>query len=271
MSTPIVILIAAPDFVPALRERLRADSQVVTFARLGSGPRDAERSSRTGRTIVALERLFAASPRGRRAHRPDQVRPGAGRHRRFEFSRTTRATSASRHDDGRPPAEADGRRRPARSLDPGTRRAPRFAVKESTQAQVDGQAAQTGGSVVRRRAADRARAPQAEARGHGRRWARRASRWSLAGTVVWASAELSRKGPVSRIGVEFTDPDHQAARRLHPGPPARLTPTAGAAAQPLRPNQAAATESSRTIVSSRSDPVEMMPIGTPVSSSSRAM
>jgi hypothetical protein len=30
------------------------------------------------------------------------------------------------------------------------------------------------------------------------------------GTIIWARVEISRKGPVSRIGVEFTDPDQLA-------------------------------------------------------------
>jgi hypothetical protein len=30
------------------------------------------------------------------------------------------------------------------------------------------------------------------------------------GTIVWARVELSRRGPVSRIGVEFIDPDQRA-------------------------------------------------------------
>jgi hypothetical protein len=203
MSKPTVILIAAPDVIPALRERLRTDTRVVTFA--DSDPIRALDAILTHRpAVIALERLFAASPRGAALIARIKSDPALDE---SEIRILSHNSSYQRVSPRRRSAEAKTTvAKPARSLDPGTRRAPRFLMKESTQAEVDGQAAQlvnlsaigaqliAPGSIKPKRAVTVTLGPPRKP-------------VVLSGTVVWARAELSRTGPVSRIGVEFDDPD----------------------------------------------------------------
>ena len=63
MSDERVILIAAPELIPALRERVGDDGRVLTFA--DSEPlRALEAITAQHPPVIVLERLFAASPRG---------------------------------------------------------------------------------------------------------------------------------------------------------------------------------------------------------------
>jgi PilZ domain len=206
MTNPIVILIAAPDVVPALRERLQADSQVVTFA--DSDPVRAMRAIIAHRpAIIALERLFAASPRGAALITRIKSDPSLDESEIRILSHNSSYQRVSPRRRGALPKATTAK--PARSLDPGTRRAPRFPMKESTQAQVDGQASQLVnlsvlGAQLIAPGAIRPKRGITVTLGPPRKPV------VVAGTVVWARAELSRTGPVSRIGVEFNDPDQQA-------------------------------------------------------------
>jgi hypothetical protein len=206
MSTPIVILIAAPDFVPALRERLSGETEVVTFG--DSEPLRALQAIVSRQPeVVALERMFAASPRGAALIARVKSDPAldATEIRVLSHDSSYQRVSPRRHAA---PAKAHTAR-PARRLDPGTRRATRFQVKDSTRAAVDGDEAQlvdlstvgaqlvVPGSVGPRRVVTVTLGPERKA-------------LDAPGTVVWARMEIARKGPVSRIGVEFTDPDQPA-------------------------------------------------------------
>jgi hypothetical protein len=205
MPKPTVILIAAPDVIPALRERLRADTQVVTFA--DSDPLRAMNAILTHRpALIALERLFAASPRGAALIariKSDSTLDGS------EIRVLSHDSNYQRVSPRRPAPAPKAAARPARSFDPGTRRAPRFLMKESTQAEVDGQAAQLvnlsvcGAQLIAPGGVKPKRAVTVTL-GTARRPV------IVAGTVVWARAELSRTGPVTRIGVDFNDPDRVA-------------------------------------------------------------
>jgi hypothetical protein len=206
MSTPTVILIAAPDFVPALRERLSDAVEVVTFG--DSEPLRALRSILSLRPdVVALERVFAASPRGAALIARIKSDPALSTTevRVLSHDSSYQRVSPRRHA-GAARAHAV---RPARRLDPGTRRAPRFQVKDSTRAAVDGADAQivdlstvgaqlvVPGSLGPRRVVTVTLGSERKA-------------LDAPGTIVWARVELSRKGPASRIGVDFTDPDQPA-------------------------------------------------------------
>lgn len=206
MSTPTVILIAAPEFVPALRERLSGGMEIVTFG--DSEPLRALRSILTLRpAAVALERMFAASPRGAALIARIKSDPAlnATEIRVLSHDSSYQRVSPRRHAG---PARAHVTR-PARRLDPGTRRAPRFPVKDSTRAAVDGDEARivdlstvgaqlvVPGSLGPRRVVTVTLGSERKA-------------LDAPGAIVWARVELSRKGPVSRIGVEFTDPDQPA-------------------------------------------------------------
>ncbi len=209
MSTPIVVLIAAPDFIPALRERLGDDSKIVTFG--DSEPLRALQAILTTRPdVVALERIFAASPRGAALIARVKSDPALND---AEIRVLSHDSSYQRVSPRRVAAEA--KKRPARSarrLDPGTRRAPRFKVKVSTHATVDGSQAQivdlstvgaqlvVPGSLGPKREVTVALGPVRKP-------------LTAPGIIVWARVELSRKGPVSRIGVEFAEfaePDRAA-------------------------------------------------------------
>jgi hypothetical protein len=206
MSTPTVVLIAAPDLIPALRERLGDDAQIVTFG--DSEPLRALRAIVSLRPdVVALERMFAASPRGAALIARIKTDPAL----------VTAEVRVLSHNSGyqrvspRRPAAPPNTRAPrsARRLDPGTRRAPRFQVKDSTRAAVDGDDAQivdlsTFGAQLVVPGSLKAKRVVTVTLGSGRKPLR------ATGTIVWARVELSRKGPVSRVGVEFADSDQPA-------------------------------------------------------------
>ncbi len=206
MPKPTLILIAAPDFIPALRERLGADTRAMTFG--DSEPLRAMHAILTLRPdVVALERLFAASPRGAALIARIKSDPmlDAVEIRVLSHNSSYQRVSPRRHAAGARTSPA----RPARRLDPGTRRAPRFPVKDSAHASVDGHEAQlvnlsTVGAQLVMPGSLRPKRTVTVVLGTARR------SLEVTGTIVWARVELSRKGPLSRIGVEFVDPDQPA-------------------------------------------------------------
>jgi hypothetical protein len=198
-----VILIAAPELIPALRERVGGDGGVLTFA--DSDPVRAMEAIAAARPpVVALERLFAASPRGAAliARIKDDRSLDAVEIHIISHDSDYKRISPRRRDA--PPRKAPARS--ARVFDGGTRRWPRFKMKESADATVNGRPARLvdlspgGAQLV---APESLRARQSVSVGLGS--AGRAL--VLAGTVVWARIELSRKGPATRIGIAFTEPD----------------------------------------------------------------
>ncbi len=206
MSQATVILIAAPDLVPALRERLGEYDRVVTFA--DSEPVRAMKAILAQRPgVVALERLFAATPRGAAIIARIKADPRLDGSEIRILSHDSGYQRVSPRRLAAPPRTRPVT--PAGPLDPGNRRAPRFAMKESALAAVGGQAARlvnlsvVGAQLI---AAGSLRTKHAVTVTLGLS----RSPVVLAGTVVWARAELSRRGPASRVGVEFKDPDHRA-------------------------------------------------------------
>jgi PilZ domain len=201
-----VILIAAPELIPALRERVGEDDQVLTFA--DSEPLRALEAIVSRRPpVIALERLFAASPRGAALISRIKADPGLdGSEIRILSHDTSYQRVSPRRRDLPPPKVVV---KPPQPLDRGTRRAPRFQLTDSAEAAIDGQPARfvdlsvlgvqlVGPEGIRARQAVTVHLGPA------------ASPLVVAGTVVWARPELSRRGPASRVGIEFTDPDKAA-------------------------------------------------------------
>jgi hypothetical protein len=203
MTEAKVILVAAPDLIPALRERLGDDDRITTFA--DSDPVRAMEAISAGRPgVIALERLFAASPRGAALIARIKEDPSLDHSeiRILSHDSNYQRVSPRRHHAPQPRAVG----RPAQTLDRGTRRAPRFPVKESAEVAVDGQPARlmdlsiVGAQLV---GPESLRPKQETTLTLGPP----GQEIVVAGTVVWARLELSRRGPAARVGIEFTAPD----------------------------------------------------------------
>ncbi len=206
MSKVEVILVAAPELIPALRERVADGATVLTFA--DSDPVRAMEAIAAARPpVVALERLFAASPRGAAliARIKDDPSLNASEIRILSHDSEYQRISPRRRDTP-PPRTAP---RSAQVFDRGTRRSPRFKVKESAGATVNGQPARLvdlsfGGVQLIGPESLRARQSVTVALGTAE------PRLVVGGTVVWARVELSRRGPAARVGIEFAGPDTAA-------------------------------------------------------------
>jgi hypothetical protein len=206
MSEAKVILIAAPEQIPALRERVGNDGQVLTFA--DSDPvRAMEAISAERPGVIALERLFAASPRGAALIARIKEDPSLdGSEIRILSHDSGYQRVSPRRQDAPPPRAAV---EPARILDRGTRRAPRFRLQDSAAATIDGEPARlvdlsiVGVQVVGPQSLRPKRKTTLTLGPPGRNVV-------VAGTVVWARVELSRRGPAARAGIEFTDADTAA-------------------------------------------------------------
>jgi hypothetical protein len=206
MGRARVILIAAPELIPALRERVGSDAGVLTFA--DSDPVRAMKAVAAERpAVVALERLFAASPRGAALIARIKGDP----------SLNTSEIRILSHDSDYQrisPRRLDAPSRktaptPAKRLDTGSRRWQRFKMKESAFATVNGRPARLidlspGGAQLIVSESLRAKQPAAVGLGPvGREVV-------IAGTVVWARAELARKGHAARVGIQFANADATA-------------------------------------------------------------
>lgn len=202
-----VILIAAPELIPALRERAGHGDRVLTFA--DSDPlRALEAITAQHPPVVVLERLFAASPRGAALIARIKADPGLDASEIRILSHDTDYRRISPRSRGVPaPKVVVTKRVPP--LDRGTRRAPRFRMREDAPATIDDQPARLvdlsvlGVQLI---------GPEALRPKQTVRVTLGASELPLTvtGTVVWARLELSRKGPTQRVGIDFTDPDTAA-------------------------------------------------------------
>ncbi|MCK7488928.1 MAG: hypothetical protein MZU79_00750, partial [Anaerotruncus sp.] len=135
MAKPKVILIAAPELIPALRERRGRRRPGADVRGLGPGPRH---EGGLGGAAARRSRSSGCSPRAR-AEPPSSLASRATRAstaRRSASCRTTPTTGASRPADARP-RRGKPAAKPAEPFDTGTRRWKRFRMKES--AVVDGQ------------------------------------------------------------------------------------------------------------------------------------
>ena len=226
------LVIAAQNLMPALRERVKVDGEVLTFA--DTEPIQALQAIMEDRpSLVVLERLFAATPRGaalinriksdpQLAHAEVRVMSHTGDYTRQVVKPTAKAA---------PPAAAGGSGGAAAAAAPqvssapvataeqpkaldwqGTRRAPRYRVRAGVELQLDGNPAavidlSTVGAqvisptVLRPNQKVRISLPNDD------------FLLRFRGAVAWAKFELPKapvKAPQYRAGVEFTDGDAAA-------------------------------------------------------------
>src|SRR5688572_3733236 len=148
MPAPAVV-IAASNLMPSLRERLADDGELLVSP--DTEPIQALQAILEHKpSLIVLERLFAATPRGAALINRIKTDPQLGNAEVRVMSHTgdyTRvvakpSVAAAAKDDG--PSKGDGgtavvEEAPARPLDwHGTRRAPRHRVREGVEIQLDG-------------------------------------------------------------------------------------------------------------------------------------
>jgi CheY-like chemotaxis protein len=231
------LIIAAQNLMPALRERIEAEGEVLTFA--DTEPIQALQAILEQRpTLIVLERLFAATPRGAAlinriksdpqlgacevrvmSHTGDYVRqvvkPSIVATATVASNATPPASARAEPDEAAEDVREDARQEsaPARPLDwHGTRRAPRHRVREGVEIQLDGNPAtvidlSTVGAqvlsptILRPNQKVRITLPNEE------------FVMRFRGAIAWAKFELpksSSKAPQYRAGIEFTDADSSA-------------------------------------------------------------
>ena len=234
MPAPAVV-IAASNLMPSLRERLADDGELVVFP--DTEPIQALQAILEHRpTLIVLERLFAATPRGaalinrikndpQLGHAEVRVMSHSG-----DYRRTVSKPSVAPPSDGpapEPAAPAAGSSAlateatpaaavvaepPPRPLDwHGTRRAPRHRLREGVEIQLDGNPvqvvdlSQVGAQVVsqtilRPNQKVRVSVPNDD------------FVMRFRGSIAWAKFELPEPSapPRYRAGVEFTDADGRA-------------------------------------------------------------
>ncbi len=206
MAEAKLILIAAPELIPALRERVGEEEEVLTFA--DSELRRAMQAIHAQRPpVIALERLFAASPRGAALIARIKADRKLDHTEIRILSHDTSYQRVSRRPHELLPPKV--REKPPQLLAPGTRRAPRFRIREDAPGAVDESPARLvdlsvvgvqliGPDELRPKQQVSVRLGDGDAA------------VSAAGTVVWARQELSRKGPTYRAGIEFAGADLDA-------------------------------------------------------------
>ena len=223
------LVIAAQNLMPALRDHVKADGEILTFA--DTEPIQALQTIMEQKPgLVVLERLFAATPRGaalinriksdpQLSHAEVRVMSHTGDYTRQVVKPSTAgpapggaagaATAAATQTSGTPVATQEA----PKALDwHGTRRAPRFRVKSGVELQLDGNPAavidlSTVGAqvisptVLRPNQKVRITIPLEDLQMRFR------------GAIAWAKFELPKppaKAPQYRAGVEFTDADAKA-------------------------------------------------------------
>ena len=231
MPAPAVV-IAASNLMPSLRERLADDGELVVFP--DTEPIQALQAILEHKpSLIVLERLFAATPRGaalinrikndpQLGHAEVRVMSHSGDYRRVvakpssapppeppseapEACDTAVATEA-------PPAPPVAAEPPPRALDwHGTRRAPRHRIRQGVEIQLDGNPAQVldlsqvgaqvlSQTILRPNQKVRVSVPNDD------------FVMRFRGSIAWAKFELPQPSapPRYRAGVEFTDADPAA-------------------------------------------------------------
>ena len=205
MADSCTVVIGAQKHLDALRERARADGEVLAFTD-GEALFALEAITQRKPKVVALERLFAATSRGAALINRIKADPAlASAEIRImshdgEYSRVSHRRSV-----GSPAEDNDAPSTLPPPLDyRGTRRAPRYRMADGTEAQVDGSAARLvdlsvrGAQVLATSALkpnQRVRVTLADEMDVVR----------LNAAVAWASFELPQGTTRYRAGIEFTD------------------------------------------------------------------
>ena len=220
------LVIAAENLMPALRERVKVDGEIITYP--DTEPIQALQTIMEQRPdLVVLERLFAATPRGAAlinriksdphlAHAEVRVMSHSGDYTRQVVKPTAvRAPGAPAAATGHTATSASSiaTEEAPKALDwHGTRRAPRFRVRSGVELQLDGNPAavvdlSTVGAqvisptVLRPNQKVRISLPNED------------FLLRFRGAVAWAKFELPKapaQAPQYRAGVEFTDADAAA-------------------------------------------------------------
>jgi len=207
MVRPCTVLIAAKDLIEPLRRRLDVGGDLLTFA--DSEPLKALEAITDRRPkLVALERLFAASPRGAALINRIKADPSLAN---AEIVVLSHEDSSSRtvHRWTAPPMKAPADQR-------GTRRAQRVRIRQGIEVMVDGNnAALVDLSVVGAqllsplwlRPNTRVRVTLAEGEESMR----------VNGTVVWARFEIpgGTGEPRYRCGIEFLDAEPEPIEKYY--------------------------------------------------------
>ena len=215
MKPPLTVLIAAPDVLPALKQRAGSSGgELCAFADADT-LKALEVITKRRPAVVALERLFAATPRGAALINRIKADPAlSGSEIRIvtrdgDLVRMSPKAGADR-GSGAAPAAAAPAAQPAQLDHVGTRRAVRYRIAPSIEVMVDGNQATlvdlstvgaqiVSGTVLK----PNQRIRMAMSDGHG------AVR--LNGAVAWAFFEIPPKmGPRYRAGINFLDPDAAA-------------------------------------------------------------
>ena len=228
------VVIAATNLMPALRDRIEVDGEILTYA--DTEPIQALQTIMEARpALVVLERLFAATPRGaalinriksdpQLGHTEVRVMSHTGDYTRQVVKPTAAAPQLSTPQGSTatttaaaPTPAPVATEEPPKSLDwHGTRRAPRYRVREGIELQLDGNPAMiidlsTVGAqvisptVLRPNQKVRITLPNDE------------FVLRFRGAIAWAKFELPTppvKAPQYRAGVEFTDSDAIALGQL---------------------------------------------------------
>jgi CheY-like chemotaxis protein len=205
---PPTVLIASPEFLPALQER--ADlGETVAFADTDA-LKALDLITRQRPNVVALERDFAATSRGTALINRIKADPSL-----IGCEIRIISHDSNGHGDASAGAVADaGATLVAAPLDQtGTRRAPRFSVTDGFEVQVDGKPAAlinlslVGAQVVSPtilKPNQRVRFVVAD----------KAKPVRIGSVIAWAAFELPKAGPRYRAGVEFLDGDQAAIQKV---------------------------------------------------------
>lgn len=212
------VVVGATNLMPSLRDRLESEGELLTFA--DTEPIQALQAILEQRpSLIVLERLFAATPRGAAlinrirtdpllGHAEVRVMSHTGDYSRQVSKPSAVVTPALIEAAAAGHAAADA----ARALDwQGTRRAPRFRVRPGVEIQVDGNAAAVvdlstvgvqvlSSTILRPNQKVRISIPNDDF----------VMRFRAA--IAWAKFELPKPSdpPRYRAGVDFTDADPAA-------------------------------------------------------------
>jgi PilZ domain-containing protein len=234
MSAPAVV-IAASNLMPSLRERLADDGQLVVFP--DTEPIQALQAILEHRpSLIVLERLFAATPRGaalinrikndpQLGHAEVRVMSHSGDYLRVVSKPSGSAPPPAAAPAPEPAAASEGAalateaaataavaEPPPRPLDwHGTRRAPRYRIRPGVEIQLDGNPAQVvdlsqvgaqviSQTILRPNQKVRVSVPNDD------------FVMRFRGSIAWAKFELPDPGapPRYRAGIEFADADARA-------------------------------------------------------------
>ena len=216
MAQSCTVLIAAPDLLPTLKQQTSEGAGEVLAFSDADALRALEVITERRPSVVALERLFAATPRGAALINRIKADPSLAQSEIRVVSHDTPYTRVSRTPGDGAGHTAAGvalahAPEAARPLDQrGTRRAPRFRIAGSVGILVDGNAASLvdlstlGAQVVSvtiLKPNQRVRMSLSDAHATLR----------FNASVAWASFEIPPKsGPRYRAGIEFLDADGAA-------------------------------------------------------------